>query len=131
LNFNSLLISSENPVALIDFYTMVFKAGPSWSSGEFKGFKLGNGFIAIGPHDKVRGQNPAPEHVMFGVEADDVPSEFQRIKAANAKVVTEPYHPTPNSDMWMATFADPDGNFFQLTSPSFWSYNAVIVVKNK
>jgi predicted enzyme related to lactoylglutathione lyase len=128
-NFNSLLISSENPANLVEFYSMVLLTEPSWDSGEFKGYKLGNGFIAIGPHDKVHGKNPAPEHVMFGIEAEDVPKEFERIKAGGAKVIAEPYHPTPNPEMWMATLADPDGNYFQLSSPSFWSYNPIIVVK--
>jgi predicted enzyme related to lactoylglutathione lyase len=130
-NFNSLLISSENPERLVEFYSLVTQSDPSWESGNFKGFKLGNGFITIGPHDKVHGQNPAPEHLMFGLETTDVPEEFERIKAAGAKVVAEPYHPTPNPDMWIATLADPDGNYFQLNSPSFWSYNPIIVVKEK
>lgn len=130
-NFNSLLISSENPAALVDFYTMVFQAEPSWESGDFKGYKLGNGFIAIGPHDKVQGKNPAPERVMFGVDVTDVEEEFKRIKSAGAEVIAEPYHPTPNPEMWMATFADPDGNYFQLSSSSFWSYTPIIVVKEK
>ena len=90
-----------------------------------------NGFIVIGPHDGVHGQNPAPEHLIFGLETTDVPVEFERIKAIGAKVIAKPYHPTPNSDMWLATFADPDGNFFQLSTPSFWSYNPIIVVNDK
>lgn len=130
-NFNSLLISSENPQPLVEFYSMVTQSQPSWEGNGFKGFKLGNGFVVIGPHDSVHGHNPAPEHLIFGLETTDVPTEFKRIKASGAKVIAEPYHPSPNPDMWLATFADPDGNFFQLSTPSFWSYNPVVVVKDK
>ncbi|MEK7603458.1 MAG: VOC family protein [Patescibacteria group bacterium] len=130
-NFNSLLISSENPKPLVEFYSMVVQSKPVWENAGFNGFKLGNGFIVIGPHDGVHGQNPSPEHIIFGMETTDVPKEFERIKATGAKVIAEPYHPSPNPEMWMATFADPDGNFFQLSTLSFWSYNPVIVVNEK
>ena len=43
-----------------------------------------------------------------------LPEEFERIKAAGAEVVKEPYE---IEGMWIATFADPDGNYFQLMSP--------------
>ena len=38
------------------------------------------------------------------------------MKGAGATVVAEPYRPDENSEMWIATFADPDGNYFQLAS---------------
>ena len=40
--------------------------------------------------------------------------EFERIKAAGATVIKEPYE---MGDAWIATLADPDGNYFQLMSP--------------
>ena len=36
---------------------------------------------------------------------------------AGAKAVQEPYHPGAASEMWVATIADPDDNYFQLMSP--------------
>ena len=40
-----------------------------------------------------------------------------RLVAAGATAVQEPYHPGEAPDVWIATFADPDGNYFQLLSP--------------
>ncbi len=43
--------------------------------------------------------------------------EFARIKDLGAEVVAEPYHPSEEPSMWLATLADPDGNYFQLATP--------------
>ena len=42
-------------------------------------------------------------------------AEFERIKDLGAEVVKEPYELDGN--FWLATFADPDGNCFQLATP--------------
>ena len=45
--------------------------------------------------------------------------EFERIKGLGATVEHEPYQPGGDAagEMWLATFADPDGNFFQIATP--------------
>jgi predicted enzyme related to lactoylglutathione lyase len=51
---------------------------------------------------------------MINFETPQVKEEFERIRGAGAAVIREPY------DMgggWIATLADPDGNYFQLMSP--------------
>jgi len=74
----------------------------------------------VGPHSEVTGANPQPGRIMINLETPDVKGEFERIKGEGATVVAEPYQPGgEESGMWMATFADPDGNYFQLASP--WS----------
>ena len=40
--------------------------------------------------------------------------EYARMVKAGAKVIKEPYE---MGGMWIATLADPDGNYFQLMSP--------------
>ncbi len=121
LNFNSLLLFSDKPNILADFYKKVFQVDPDWSEGEYSGFQVGKGYIIIGPHDKVHGKSPNPERMMFNLETSDVKGEFERIKQLGAKVIKEPYHPKEadenNSDEQIATFTDPDGNYFQLMSP--------------
>ena len=47
-------------------------------------------------------------------ETKQVNEEFERIKGVGATVVKEPYE---IESMSIATFADPDGNYFQLMSP--------------
>lgn len=43
--------------------------------------------------------------------------EAERIKGLGVTVQHEPYQPGGNANMWLATFEDPDGNYFQLASP--------------
>jgi hypothetical protein len=47
-----------------------------------------------------------------------IDSEDHRLKALGATVQQEPYQPGPaGGEMWLATLADADGNYFQLASP--------------
>ncbi|MBI3443377.1 VOC family protein [Candidatus Woesebacteria bacterium] len=117
LNLNSVLVFSENPQTLVDFYKKVFQKEPDWSGGDFHGFSVGSGNITFGPHDKVHGKSQEPERVMFNLEILDVKGEFERIKNLGATVIAEPYQPEEEASMWIATFADPDGNYFQIMTP--------------
>ena len=120
LNFNSILVFSENPAELASFYEKVFDKAPDWDDHGYKGFTVGAASITIGPHDKVRGKSGNPERIMFNLETDDVKGEFQRIKDLGAEVIAEPYgmdEKEGESKDAIATFADPDGNYFQLMSP--------------
>jgi predicted enzyme related to lactoylglutathione lyase len=117
LNFNSILVGSENPQKLADFYQKVVNQKPGWEGGGFVGWQVGQGWFMVGPHDKVKGKSPNPERVLIGFETADVQGEFERIKGLGAEVVAKPYHPGEAEEMTLATFADPDGNYFQLASP--------------
>ncbi len=118
LNFNSVLLSSARPKKLIEFYAKVLKKkSASWGDDDWGGFEVGNGWLTIGPHDKVKGKAKEPERLLLNFETTDVEGEFERIKKAGAKVIAEPYHPGEVEKMSIATFADPDGNYFQLMSP--------------
>jgi predicted enzyme related to lactoylglutathione lyase len=116
MNLNSILIGSEDPRRLADYYTKLFGA-PTWNEGGFTGWQLGTGFVGVGPHDAVKGQNASPGRVIWNIESADVQADFERLKAAGATVVRDPYHPGEGLEMWIATFADPDENYFQLMSP--------------
>ncbi len=118
LNFNSILLSSENHKRLVDFYSEVFEKKPEMEDETYSGFLVGSCFINIGAHDKVKGKSQNPERILFNFETDDVKGEFERIKEIDGvEVVAEPYQPSPEWDGWIATFADPDGNYFQLMPP--------------
>ena len=119
MNLNSIMLGSEDPKKLADFYAQVLgDPNPDWSddaNGWF-GFQAGDGGVAIGPHSEVTGKNQHPGRIMLNFETPDVQGEFERIKAAGADVVAEPYEPG-GGGMLMCTFADPDGNYFQLSTP--------------
>ena len=117
LNLNSVILFSDNPKRLVDFYQKVVGAAPAWTGGDFVGFMVGSGSLIVGPHDKVKGPSVNPERMIINLETADVAGEFSRIKGLGATVVAEPYHPGESPDMWLATLADPDNKFFQLASP--------------
>ncbi len=117
LNFGSVLIFSEDPKRLADFYKKIFQKNPDWSESGYYGFKAGSGVIVFGPHDKVHGRNGNPERVLFNFETGDVKGEFERIRKLGAPVVAEPYNPGEDGNMLIATFSDPDNNYFQLVTP--------------
>ena len=116
MNFNSLLIGSEDPKRLTEYYAKLF-GKPVMDDGGYTGWQIGSGWITIGPHDEVTGTNAQPGRLIWNIETADVAGEFERFKAAGAIVIREPYDPGGGTDGWIATFADPDGNYFQLMSP--------------
>lgn len=117
LNLNSTLVFSEDPKKLSDFYQKVFEKKPDMSEGGYFGFMVGKGFITFGPHEKVHGQNTNPERIMFNFETKDVRGEFDRVKKLGATVVAEPYSPDEDPEGQIATFSDPDNNYFQFVTP--------------
>ena len=116
MNFNSILIGSENPQRLVDYYTNLFGA-PAMADGGYTGWLLGQGFVTVGPHSEVSGRNAAPGRLIWNIETDDVKGTFDRFKAAGAIVVAEPYSFEGVEGSAIATLADPDDNYFQLMSP--------------
>jgi len=118
MNFNSLLIGSEDPQRLTDYYSKLF-GKPMFEDGGYTGWQIGSGSITIGPHDEVTGRNAQPGRLIWNIETADVRGEFERLKAAGATVVREPYNPGEPADEGglIATLSDPDDNYFQLMSP--------------
>jgi predicted enzyme related to lactoylglutathione lyase len=116
LNFNSILLSTEDVKKLVEFYKKVFKKDPEMGDENYAGFVVGDCFLSIGLHDKVHGKSPNPERILLNFETDDVKGEFERIKEIGATVIKEPYQ-MEGWDGWIATLADPDGNYFQLMTP--------------
>lgn len=115
MNLNSILIGSGNPQGLADYYTKIF-GKPAWDEGGFSGWQIGSGSVTVGLHDQVKGKNSEPGRVMWNIESSDVKGDFEKLKAAGATVVQEPYQPGGAAEMWIATFSDPDDNYFQLIS---------------
>ena len=115
MNFNSILIGSEDPARLVEYYTKLF-GEPAMSDGGYTGWQIGSGWLTVGPHDQVKGKNAHPGRILWNIESQDVKGDFERFKAAGAIVVAEPYGFDGAVDQ-IATLADPDDNYFQLMSP--------------
>jgi predicted enzyme related to lactoylglutathione lyase len=118
MDLTGILIGSEQPERLVEYYSKLFGA-PGWEEGGYTSWQVGRGWLTVGAHDQVKGKNAHPGRVIWNVETPDVAGEFERFKGAGATVVQEPYTPgdEESPEMLIATFADPDDNYFQLTSP--------------
>ena len=118
MKFSSILIGSQDPKRLGDFYGQVLDSKPGWEQGGFIGYDVGGWYLMVGPHDKVHGPCPNPERILINFETDNFEADFKRIKQIDGgKVLQEPYHPDEAAKMSLATLIDPDGNYFQLATP--------------
>jgi len=113
MDFNSLLIGSEDPQRLVEYYTRLL-GDPAMSDGGYTGWLIGSGWITVGPHTEVKGKSAHPGRIIWNIESQDVQADFDRLKAAGAIVIAEPYGFEGQEGMSIATFADPDDNYFQL-----------------
>jgi predicted enzyme related to lactoylglutathione lyase len=116
VNFNNILIGSEDPQRLVDYYTKLF-GKPGMADGGYTGWQIGSGYVTVGPHDEVKGKSAHPGRIIWNIETPDVQIEFAKLKDAGAIVIREPYSFEGYPDSWIATLADPDDNYFQLTTP--------------
>ena len=118
MDLNGLLIGTENPERLKDYYTKLF-GKPGFDEGGYFGWQIGSGLLSFGPHDQVKGKNTTPGRIIWNITAADVQAEFKKLKAAGATVVKEPYEmgDAPGQKVTIATLSDPDNNYFQLMSP--------------
>ena len=116
LNLNSVMVGTKQVKVLTSFYEKVFGRPADMAASEhgFFGWQVGSAYFSVLDHSEMGGATKDPGRVMFNFETTQVKEEFERLKAIGAKVVREP------SDMgegWLATLADPDGNYFQLVTP--------------
>jgi predicted enzyme related to lactoylglutathione lyase len=117
VNFNGILIGSENPDRLVEYYTKLLGA-PMFSDGGYTVYQIGSGYVTVAAHDQVKGKSAHPGRIIWNIETPDVKGEFERFKAAGAIVIAEPYgFDEGEMEASIATFADPDDNYFQLMSP--------------
>lgn len=114
LNLNNVMIGSAQPEVMGEFYTRVLDRPADMKEESWFGWRVGAAWFSIGEHSEVKGSAKEPQRVILTFETEHVQEESERIKASGATIVKEPYE---LESMWIATFADPDGNYFQLMSP--------------
>ena len=116
MDFNSIMIGSADPERLVEYYTQLF-GDPAFSDGGYTGWQIGSGNVTVAAHDQVSGPNAQPGRLIWNIETPDVQAEFDRMKAAGAIVIREPYGFEEAPGALVATLADPDDNYFQLMTP--------------
>jgi len=116
LNLNSVMIGTKQALALAAFYEKVLERPADMVDQDngFWGWQVGSVYISVLEHSEMGGNTKDPGRVMFNFESPQVKEEFERIKAAGGTVIKGPYE---MGGGWIATLADPDGNYFQLVSP--------------
>ena len=116
LNLNSVMIGTTEPQKLAAFYEKVLEKPAEMVDQEngFWGWQAGSAYISVLSHSEMGGKAKDPGRVIINFETSQVKEEFERIKAVGATVIREPYE---MGGGWIATLADPDGNYFQLVTP--------------
>jgi len=117
LNLNSIMIGTKQIKVLSAFYEKVIGKPADMVDADngFFGWQVGGAFIGVLEHSEMGGSTKDPGRVIFNFETPQVKEEFERIKTINgAVIVKEPYE---MGEGWIATLADPDGNYFQLMTP--------------
>jgi predicted enzyme related to lactoylglutathione lyase len=116
LNLNSVMIGTKQPQALASFYEKVIGKPADMADSEngFYGWQVGSAYLSVLEHSEMAGNTKDPGRVMLNFETSQVKEEFERIKALGSVVIQAPYE---MGGGWIATLADPDGNYFQLVSP--------------
>jgi predicted enzyme related to lactoylglutathione lyase len=116
LNLNSVMIGTTQPQKLAEFYEKILGKPAEMVDQEngFWGWQAGSTYISVLSHSEMGGRAKDPGRVIINFETPQVKEEFERIKAIGATVIREPYE---MGGGWIATLADPDGNYFQLVTP--------------
>jgi predicted enzyme related to lactoylglutathione lyase len=114
LNLNSIMIGTAQPKVLAAFYESLFHRPADMVEGEWHMWQAGNCSLSVGEHSEVTGSSKEPARIILNLETKQVKEEFERLKNAKATIIKEPYE---MGGGWIATLADPDGNFIQLMTP--------------
>ncbi len=116
LNLNSVMIGTKQSLVLTAFYEKVFEKPADMLDQEngFWGWQVGSMYLGVLNHSEMGGDTKDPGRVMINFETPNVKEEFERIKALGGTVIHAPYE---MGQGWIATLADPDGNYFQLMNP--------------
>ena len=116
LKLNSVMLGTKQPKELANFYEKVIGKPADMVDSEngFYGWQVGSAYLSVLEHSEMAGNTKDPGRVMLNFETSEVKEEFERIKALGGVVIKAPYE---IGGGWIATLADPEGNYFQLMSP--------------
>ena len=78
MDFNNIMIGSEDPQRLVDYYLKLL-GKPSMEDGGYTGWQIGSGWLTVGPHSEVHGKNEQPGRLLWNIESADVRGDFDRL----------------------------------------------------
>jgi len=110
------MIGTKQLKVLAAFYEKVLGKPAEMADEEngFFGWQAGATNFSILDHSEMVGRTKDPGRIIINFETPQVKEEFERIKALGGTVIRAPYE---MGGGWIATLADPDGNYFQLITP--------------
>ena len=87
--------------------------GEGKGAANLYGFSMKSGSpLYIVDHSDIKGKAKQPKRIIFNLEVDKIDPEVARLKRKKVKVIAPKYHIEGYG--YIATFADIDGNYFQL-----------------
>lgn len=118
LNFSSIMIGTSQPKVLGKFYEKVIGRKSDMGEDDWYGWNSKGFSLTIGEHSEVKGKAVQPQRVILNFDTKEIEKEYERIKKIEGvEVIKELYEMEGMKGMWIATFADPNGNYFQLMTP--------------
>lgn len=110
----SIMLSSDDSKKLGEFYKDVvgLTTGMVFEGPEGPGYEFPDVGIFVNPHSEVHGINKMPGRHILNFAVKDIEKEVVRLIKNGAKQTQEMYEIEGYGKI--ATFEDPDGNFFQL-----------------
>ena len=116
-NISAILIWSEDYRKLADWYQDKLELKPleemTHPDDIGVGFQVGNVYLWVGQHSKVKGPNKDIHRHMFNFVVDSVEEAYKRFEARGVKFLATPFK-APTFDKYFATFYDLDNNLVQL-----------------
>ena len=114
---SAILIWSENYQALADWYRDKLGAKTieeiTHPNDTGVGLSVGESYLRVGNHSKVKGKSKDPYRIMFNISVDSVSEAYEELKAKGVEFIAEPFKAF-TFDSYFATFKDLDGNIVQL-----------------
>jgi len=115
VKIGGVLIHSEDPKALRDWYAKAFRATPD-EQGEIgeDGFAIQAGddqYFLFFSHDQISGSAKEPARVIVNIQVDDAGAVASQLDSLGARWIRPFEDGGPGR---IGTVADPDGNYVQL-----------------
>ncbi len=115
---DSIMLNSGDAKMLAEFYEkkVGLEKGEEFEMGDkgesYFSFNVKPVGFGIADHSQVKGKTKEGKRILLNFEVDDIDEEVKKLMNNDVKVVQGKYHIEGYG--WIATFEDPDGNYFQL-----------------